>query len=62
MSLTHALEKRVQLPFMDLPGFSGGEVHSGGLILYQTLPVMLCVMGGSKSAGPLAYRHRSLAV
>ena len=27
--LTHALEKRVQLPFMDLPGFSGGEVHPG---------------------------------
>ncbi|GGL03385.1 DNA-binding protein [Sphaerisporangium melleum] len=27
--LTHALEKRVQLPPVDLPGFSGGEVHSG---------------------------------
>ncbi|GII56894.1 DNA-binding protein [Planotetraspora thailandica] len=27
--LTHALEKRVRLPHVDLPGFSGGEVHSG---------------------------------
>jgi Zn-dependent peptidase ImmA (M78 family)/transcriptional regulator with XRE-family HTH domain len=27
--LTQALEKRVQLPVVDLPGFSGGEVHSG---------------------------------
>ncbi|MGW4644013.1 helix-turn-helix domain-containing protein [Sphaerisporangium sp. NPDC004334] len=27
--LTHALEKRVQLPPVDLPGFSGGEVHAG---------------------------------
>jgi Zn-dependent peptidase ImmA (M78 family)/transcriptional regulator with XRE-family HTH domain len=27
--LTHALEKWVRLPSVDLPGFSGGEVHSG---------------------------------
>ena len=27
--LTYALEKRVQLPWIDLPGFAGGEVHSG---------------------------------
>jgi Zn-dependent peptidase ImmA (M78 family)/transcriptional regulator with XRE-family HTH domain len=27
--LTQALEKRVQLPVVDLPGFSGGEVHPG---------------------------------
>ena len=27
--LTLALEKRVQLPAVDLPGFAGGEVHSG---------------------------------
>jgi Zn-dependent peptidase ImmA (M78 family)/transcriptional regulator with XRE-family HTH domain len=27
--LTRALEKRVQLPVVDLPGFSGGEVHPG---------------------------------
>jgi Zn-dependent peptidase ImmA (M78 family)/transcriptional regulator with XRE-family HTH domain len=27
--LTHALEKWVRLPPVDLPGFSGGEVHSG---------------------------------
>ncbi|MCK9871425.1 ImmA/IrrE family metallo-endopeptidase [Nocardiopsis dassonvillei] len=27
--LAHALEKRIQLPLVDLPGFSGGEVHSG---------------------------------
>jgi Zn-dependent peptidase ImmA (M78 family)/transcriptional regulator with XRE-family HTH domain len=27
--LTLALEKRVQLPPVDLPGFAGGEVHSG---------------------------------
>jgi Zn-dependent peptidase ImmA (M78 family)/transcriptional regulator with XRE-family HTH domain len=27
--LAHALEKRVRLPHVDLPGFSGGEVHSG---------------------------------
>ncbi|MFC6080363.1 helix-turn-helix domain-containing protein [Sphaerisporangium aureirubrum] len=27
--LTHALELRVRLPRVDLPGFSGGEVHSG---------------------------------
>jgi Zn-dependent peptidase ImmA (M78 family)/transcriptional regulator with XRE-family HTH domain len=27
--LTHALEKRVQLPWMDLPGFAGGEVSPG---------------------------------
>ncbi|RCG30214.1 ImmA/IrrE family metallo-endopeptidase [Sphaerisporangium album] len=27
--LTHALERRVRLPHVDLPGFSGGEVHSG---------------------------------
>jgi Zn-dependent peptidase ImmA (M78 family)/transcriptional regulator with XRE-family HTH domain len=27
--LTHALEKRVQLPWVELPGFSGGEVHPG---------------------------------
>lgn len=27
--LTHALEKRVQLPLVDLPGFTGGEVHPG---------------------------------
>jgi Zn-dependent peptidase ImmA (M78 family)/transcriptional regulator with XRE-family HTH domain len=27
--LTYALEQRVQLPWVDLPGFSGGEVHSG---------------------------------
>lgn len=27
--LTHALEKRVQLPLIDLPGFAGGEVASG---------------------------------
>ncbi|MEV5409011.1 XRE family transcriptional regulator [Thermopolyspora sp. NPDC052614] len=25
--LTHALERRVRLPAVDLPGFSGGEVH-----------------------------------
>ncbi|MGH3912682.1 MAG: helix-turn-helix domain-containing protein [Pseudonocardiaceae bacterium] len=28
--LTHALERRVQLPMVDLPGFSGGEVTSTG--------------------------------
>ncbi|WP_182875077.1 helix-turn-helix domain-containing protein [Microbispora sp. H10670] len=27
--LTYALEKRVRLPFVDLPGFAGGEVDSG---------------------------------
>jgi Zn-dependent peptidase ImmA (M78 family) len=27
--LAYALEKRVQLPWIDLPGFAGGEVHSG---------------------------------
>lgn len=27
--LTHALEKRVQLPLVNLPGFAGGEVHPG---------------------------------
>lgn len=27
--LTYALEKRVQLPLVDLPGFAGGEVHPG---------------------------------
>lgn len=27
--LTYALEKRVQLPLVDLPGFSGGEVNPG---------------------------------
>ncbi|WP_338693009.1 XRE family transcriptional regulator [Streptomyces sp. Q6] len=27
--LTHALERRVQLPLVDLPGFAGGEVHPG---------------------------------
>lgn len=27
--LTYALEKRVQLPPVDLPGFAGGEVHPG---------------------------------
>lgn len=27
--LTLALEKRVQLPPVDLPGFAGGEVHAG---------------------------------
>ncbi|MEU3881778.1 helix-turn-helix domain-containing protein [Streptomyces californicus] len=27
--LTYALEKRVQLPVVDLPGFAGGEVHPG---------------------------------
>jgi Zn-dependent peptidase ImmA (M78 family)/transcriptional regulator with XRE-family HTH domain len=27
--LTLALEKRVQLPLVDLPGFAGGEMHSG---------------------------------
>jgi Zn-dependent peptidase ImmA (M78 family)/transcriptional regulator with XRE-family HTH domain len=27
--LTYALEKQVRLPHADLPGFSGGEVHSG---------------------------------
>ncbi|MES9806563.1 helix-turn-helix domain-containing protein [Streptomyces cinereoruber] len=27
--LTYALEQRVQLPFVDLPGFAGGEVHPG---------------------------------
>ncbi|MFG3180003.1 helix-turn-helix domain-containing protein [[Kitasatospora] papulosa] len=27
--LTYALEKRVQLPMVDLPGFAGGEVHPG---------------------------------
>ncbi|GAA4558897.1 helix-turn-helix domain-containing protein [Planotetraspora kaengkrachanensis] len=27
--LAHALEKRVRLPDVDLPGFSGGEVHAG---------------------------------
>lgn len=26
--LTHALERRVQLPAVDLPGFAGGEMHS----------------------------------
>ncbi len=29
--LTHALEKRVQLPPVDLPGFSGGEVDAGAV-------------------------------
>jgi len=27
--LTHALETRVQIPTVDLPGFAGGEVHPG---------------------------------
>lgn len=27
--LTYALEKRVQLPMVNLPGFAGGEVHPG---------------------------------
>lgn len=27
--LTHVLERRVRLPAVDLPGFSGGEVHPG---------------------------------
>ncbi|MFJ7902231.1 helix-turn-helix domain-containing protein [Streptomyces sp. NPDC096198] len=27
--LAHALEKRVQLPLVNLPGFTGGEVHPG---------------------------------
>lgn len=27
--LTYALEKRVQLPLVDLPGFAGGEIHPG---------------------------------
>ncbi|MFD4256437.1 XRE family transcriptional regulator [Streptomyces sp. NPDC058534] len=27
--LTYALEQRIQLPFVDLPGFAGGEVHPG---------------------------------
>ncbi|MFJ1757707.1 helix-turn-helix domain-containing protein [Kitasatospora sp. NPDC088134] len=27
--LTFALEKRIQMPFVDLPGFAGGEVHPG---------------------------------
>jgi Zn-dependent peptidase ImmA (M78 family)/DNA-binding XRE family transcriptional regulator len=27
--LTYALEKRVQLPIVDLPGFAGGEIHPG---------------------------------
>jgi Zn-dependent peptidase ImmA (M78 family) len=30
--LTHALEKRVQLPPVDLPGFAGGELHPGGAL------------------------------
>ena len=29
--LTHALEKRIQLPPVDLPGFSGGEVDVGAV-------------------------------
>ena len=29
--LTHALEKRIQLPPVDLPGFSGGEVDAGAV-------------------------------
>jgi Zn-dependent peptidase ImmA (M78 family)/transcriptional regulator with XRE-family HTH domain len=27
--LTYALEKRVRLPLVDLPGFAGGEIHPG---------------------------------
>lgn len=27
--LTYALEQKVQLPWVDLPGFSGGEIHPG---------------------------------
>jgi Zn-dependent peptidase ImmA (M78 family) len=27
--ITHALEKRIQLPLVDLPGYTGGEVHPG---------------------------------
>lgn len=27
--LTYALEQRIQLPLVDLPGFAGGEVHPG---------------------------------
>jgi Zn-dependent peptidase ImmA (M78 family)/transcriptional regulator with XRE-family HTH domain len=27
--LTYALERQVQLPYVDLPGFAGGEVHPG---------------------------------
>lgn len=27
--LTYALERRIQLPHIDLPGFAGGEVHPG---------------------------------
>jgi len=30
--LTYALERRVQLPAVDLPGFSGGEVDSGTML------------------------------
>ncbi|MEV0699497.1 XRE family transcriptional regulator [Saccharopolyspora sp. NPDC050389] len=30
--LTYALEKRVQLPLVDLPGFSGGEVSPGEVL------------------------------
>ncbi|WP_340560745.1 helix-turn-helix domain-containing protein [Streptomyces sp. GSL17-111] len=27
--LTYALERRIQLPLVDLPGFAGGEIHPG---------------------------------
>ncbi|SNQ51816.1 DNA-binding protein [Frankia canadensis] len=59
--LTYALEKRVQLPFVDLPGFTGGEVHPGTDL--PTDPVAAaCALRAAwgLGAGPITHLVRRL--
>ncbi|MFL6113433.1 MAG: XRE family transcriptional regulator [Catenulispora sp.] len=61
--LTYALEKRVQLPWVDLPGFSGGEIiPSEDLPTDPTLAAEAVRYRWNLGAGPIQHLVRTLEV
>jgi Zn-dependent peptidase ImmA (M78 family) len=59
--LAHALERRVQLPAVDLPGFSGGEVTSGGEVPAEPVAAARALRRAwGLGRGPIAHLVRLL--
>lgn len=59
--LTHALERRVQLPVVDLPGFSGGEVTSTADVPADPVRAAQALRGfWDLGQGPIAHLVRLL--
>lgn len=59
--VTYALERQVQLPYVDLPGFSGGEVQSGAELPREPTEAARVLRGlWDLGTGPIPHLVRTL--